>query len=672
MVMRETMGNEKERDFRRLLLAFALGLLVALSAYLTLGAYENEVALGTYEYDLEIREQLIAKGGMLAHALSFLWRLWTDLGDASFQLSLLAIVMTYGIWHLLPLMRVTDRGWMIPFSAVSGFACVLAESYHKTYSWDLVFANKANFAIALIKAAGTAVVFYAVLVLISHFEIARSREGQTSRQTRAKSFRRALLVILVCWLPYIVSIYPASAVADASDQVAQVVGAREFCRSITRVAASPSGMLLNNHHPVLHTLLIGACVKVGGFLHSYNIGFLLYSSLQCLAFAVTLAAQTVMLEELCADRTYPRCTLAFFAICPLFPVWGMTVDKDVYFSMLTWWMAAGFFQLARSTTVKTGHLVGWGAVMFIWLLIRNGGVYVIAACMPIIIWALRDRWRLLLRVVATVACVVTIYVVGIRTLLFGSLGISSSGSQEMLSVPFMQTARLLRDHPESFDEEDRKVLIELFGGEEDVLDTMVLKYDDRPTRSDGVKNLFDNNTSRSLGDYFKVWKQGLTKHPDTYLQALMCLDYGWIYPDNHENMTVCTGIAFLELFEEMLPGYHQPEALGPARAAVSAFVNCCTRLPLVGFLIRFSSYTWVYLIAFILMMRRKKTVELAAMSFYFLYYGVLFLGPVAYLRYALPAIVASPTVVALTALSDKDDAAGEHHEAAKAGRHAAA
>lgn len=70
----------------------------------------------------------------------------------------------------------------------------------------------------------------------------------------------------------------------------------------------------------------------------------------------------------------------------------------------------------------------------------------------------------------------------------------------------------------------------------------------------------------------------------------------------------------------------------------------------MGVLFQFSNYTLIYLAALVLMIRRGKAVGIAAMSFYYFNYGVCFLGPVACLRYALPAIMALPTLVALTSL----------------------
>ena len=41
-------------------------------------------------------------------------------------------------------------------------------------------------------------------------------------------------------------------------------------------------VIITNHHPVIHTLLLGSMVKIGTLLGSVNIGLFLYSIIQIL------------------------------------------------------------------------------------------------------------------------------------------------------------------------------------------------------------------------------------------------------------------------------------------------------------------------------------------------------------------------------------------------------
>lgn len=231
-------------------------------------------------------------------------------------------------------------------------------------------------------------------------------------------------------------------------------------------------------------------------------------------------------------------------------------------------------------------------------------------------------------------------------MLFGSLSISGGGKQEALSVPFMQTARLARDCPESISAEDRRTLQLIFSTQDDALTSLAQKYDDQPTRADGVKFLFDNEKGdQYLSDYLVVWVHGLISNPDVYAQALMTLDYGWIYRNNRESVLGYTDIAHIDQLASMLPGFHDSQNAELLRKTVSLALKCFSKLPVASTLCDFSFYTWVSVLATLLLSRRKRANELASLSFILFNYGICFLGPVACLRYALPAIVAFPTLV---------------------------
>ena len=89
-----------------------------------------------------------------------------------------------------------------------------------------------------------------------------------------------------------------------------------------------------------------------------------------------------------------------------------------------------------------------------------------------------------------------------------------------MSLPFMMTARYVKDYPNDVTDSEREIIDRTLQ-----YDTLAERYN--PVFADTVKNYCNVTGARAFVDYFKVWvKQGL-RHPDAYFKAANCLIAGW-------------------------------------------------------------------------------------------------------------------------------------------------
>ena len=71
----------------------------------------------------------------------------------------------------------------------------------------------------------------------------------------------APLILFVCWLPFLISTAPGIMMGDTSTQMKQFFGYENSISSSVNLI-SPD-MLITQHHPVIHTLFLGACMQIG-------------------------------------------------------------------------------------------------------------------------------------------------------------------------------------------------------------------------------------------------------------------------------------------------------------------------------------------------------------------------------------------------------------------------
>lgn len=585
---------------------------------------------------------------------TFLLRFKMSMKSSTYPTLVLMLVLTWVLLHAVPTWKTREMLWILPLSFLAAFSLVLCESFHAVYSWDLVFETKTTLAIALSKALGLTVFFVLTIKTAESLSIRARISGEAYKSSSVLRTAMIALVLLLCWLPYMLSLYPGTIVPDVNDQVAQLLGNVDHCRSIRRTIQVRPDVLLNNHHPVAHTLLIGLTMKLGEILGSSNKAFYIHAIVQSILLAHALASQVSFIEERCECRWPSRAALLFFALNPIFPCWGMTITKDVPFIILTWWVCKKTYDLVQPCNeydFRKG--IAYGILLLVWMLSRNNCVYIIVALIPFALWHFRTTPDVLRRFILSAVISVLVFQVGIQGIVFSMFGISKGGKQEALSVPFMQTARLIRDHPEAISADEEEVLLHIFKTKEGDLKEVANRYDARPTKADDVKFMFDNdNGTDYLSQYLKIWFKGLKEHPLTYIQAVMCLDYSWLSYESHEDNRVYIGVYDTkdmppDWFGDLLPDIHNVKKLETARSIVRSIIDIVGVNPLTSWLVEHSFYTWVYLILFVFTLRHGLTRERFTMEIILLNFCICFLGPVSYMRYALPAVVCLPFFVVL-------------------------
>jgi len=147
-----------------------------------------------------------------------------------------------------------------------------------------------------------------------------------------KPFLISFIVIVLCWLVYVIAFYPCVLSPDPSHQILQYFGIDNKYSYYSVLL--DENMIITNHHPVVHTLLIGTCVKIGIIFDSVNVGLFLYSIIQILVLALTLSYTISFMKKLGISRLYRLICLLIYALVPVFPFYAMSPVKDVIFGCL--------------------------------------------------------------------------------------------------------------------------------------------------------------------------------------------------------------------------------------------------------------------------------------------------------------------------------------------------
>lgn len=598
---------------------------------------------------------------------------------------------------------------MVPAAAFA--ACmVFGKSYDMTDSARLVLGGISSMIESAIAGAGWMVLGATGLTLLFElfdwFGVHRLpfTEGRYGRIWRLADvllnrhpFAIPLLIVVVAWMPTFVASMPGLFMGDTGAQIRQWFnlpnGTSDYLNLI-----NPQ-VLLNGHHPVAHTALLGTCVELGmQVFGSENAGLLIYTTVQFLVTAVTVAYLVASLRRFGVGLVPRAVVLLFFIGMPLFSNYAVLITKDVLFGdafaalvvqtavLLAALRPATAPQVAVEASGATGvRLIGMAGAMRMrrrdWAVLaaacvgcaflRNGGVvFPLAAGVMVggfgVVAAWRGRRagarvsRVWIGAVAVVAVAVAANMAFTRVVM-PALDITPGSRREVLSIPFQQTARYVLKHDgaaagisDGTGSADGTVTDEQRAAIDAVLGygTLASRYD--PDKSDAVKNGYNEDaTTEQLAAYLRVWAQMLVQDPGSYLSAVANNYYGYFYPSSRDVFTydVVTSAETMTRPSNRAYFDFHPVDSGLVRAcghAVTLYRVAIQRIPLLSLLLSSSTYVWLLLAACVYLLGERQWRGLALMVPLLGVLAVCLIGPCngsTYMRYLYPAILALPFAV---------------------------
>lgn len=542
------------------------------------------------------------------------------------------------------------------------FFMVFGYSFYYENSWSLVMSIKnAQILKALIMFSGYVIFFY-FIILGLYFQISSLTPHSNDTNSNGtkflpfqwycsqlvhRPFLTSFISLFIIYLPYVVASYPAIFIADARTQIVQAYSeVNIIIPEYLEGHLLSDNVFLNTHHPVIHTLLIHFCLKIGtNLFHSANIGIFIYSILQwlCVLSAISYA-EKILIKKIHIPVKYALLILLYYIISPRIQGYMFLVTKDVLYSafLMYFMIFLCFFYLEeKSKTLYIGLFISAIGVF----LFRNDAKYILLIS-SLSIAVFNKKWRKsAIYFLIFIVCFSFLY----SAILF-LCRVTPGSTREMLSVPFQQTARYIKYYENEITEDEKEAINQ-------ILDYSVLaeKYD--PDSSDPVKDTFNEGAStKDLIRYFKVWFQMLLKHPGTYIQATMNNYYLYFYPSERTFDNASYGRSTAKMIDtntKLEPiglKFSHPESLAPYRNYYEVIREGFISFPPITILMIPATYTWLLILLFFYSLQNESSSAIAFITPLCILVLVSLLGPCNgnYGRYLYPIILCMPFIVLAT------------------------
>lgn len=331
---------------------------------------------------------------------------------------------------------------------------------------------------------------------------------------------------LVAWLPYFLHAYPGTMTPDSINQYAQVIKAYE----------------LSNHHPVVHTLIIGFFYNIGMSLTGdVYFSLALYTIFQMvfMAFAAGFTVRT--LQKAGINTAFCIITACFYAFMPYNGAYVTTIWKDILFAgNVTVFTASvlGFlirdkeqkFTISEYFTLVIPYTVSG---IFVCLL-RSNGWYAFLITLPFLLFTFRHS----LKKMIPIHIVILAIVIFIKYPCMEVYEIKQPDFVESLSIPVQQIARVISNGEALTDSQYSKLSCYIN------IDKITETY--TTSVSDGIKNLIRESGNEYLEthktDFLSLWFSIGSDHPKAYFDAFVDQTVGYWYPDVYYTVGLDEGI----------------------------------------------------------------------------------------------------------------------------------
>ena len=440
-------------------------------------------------------------------------------------------------------------------------------------------------------------------------------------------------VLLASYMLCAVIRYPGVLLWDTLFQLGEFFGERPF-------------LAMN---PPVYTALCGWFAMLGDCVGKPEAGLFVMVLMQLVALAAVCSYFVSLLQQWRAPAWLVWLVVLLSALSPMYTSYGTTISKDSAYavSMLLFLIQTSLWALEPSrfdvhNRSGIGNWIGWMAAGGVSIWMRKNGLYAVgltAIFMCVIaLFRCRGLWGRILPFLCTV--LMLLVSIGVEKWVLLTYQVGEGSVREILSVPFQQTAIVLRERGDEVPQNEWEII-------DKVLDADVIGEAYLPNISDPVKATYRSDaTTAELADYFKVWLKQMGRYPDLYLDATMGLIHSLFSPFSHEVLYQPHNRSGIINGWDVAAWYLQVP-FHEASVVLFRIWHFISRLPVIALAVNMGLYCDLFLGILLLAVRKKiKGFFLCSLP---VLIAIVFLAfsPVCYTRYALPIYYGVPVLLSL-------------------------
>lgn len=488
----------------------------------------------------------------------------------------------------------------------------------------------------LLYLTGLAVIFFVALVPCMQALAARtSFSGQIARPFSLRPgavWAFSSVFFFLCWVPCIAVYYPGSISPDSLACITRAIGRAG----------------LSNQQPVFYILLMRPFLLFSLSLgKGLDFGCMLFLTAQAAAMAAMLGYVPAWLRKSGAPLWSAVLCGAFFTLIPVFPMYAVTMWKDIPFAGLMTVYVLNLCDIVRSRGewLRGGKNLSWFLALNLLLaFLRNNGYYVVAVTLILLAAIYRKNWKRL----APCFLAVLILIPAVQGPVYRLCGVTPSPFAESVGIPLQQIGYTVT-HNGNVTPEQKEFL------------NQVIPYGEireayNPITSNGIKFHEDFNNAfleKNKVQFLRVWAAMLVPNFGSYVKAYLLETVGyWHVGTTGWVLYYGTGDGYgaKELGLSLSSSFGSPTVRTMRDNIKANFGQYQNQMKILSSLINIGFLFWASVLAALLLFLRKGAKSLLAFLPLLLLWGTLMVASPTYCEFrymfafatVLPALLAMP------------------------------
>lgn len=574
------------------------------------------------------------------------------LKEKGFLLSILMLLFLFLYWHIWIEKKTVAIKYSKGLSLFLAVMYVAGMGFAYGDSLSVLYSSSIRLLRAIVAVLGFYALYLTAVNVLYYFLKSdcdmKTPENKLISWYYQRPFLFAWIVIMGIWMVHLILRYPGTMSYDNARELSYYFGYDTFTTA----------------QPVFHTVLFGFFIQIGLWFGSENLGLFLFVIFQSLVMSGVLAYSLTLMKRMGTPRWLRLLTMGIYTLAPYYAGYASFPIKDYLYTaffVLLLLYSMEWFLNGNSFFQTKGKLTGWVVTGSLLILLRNNGIYIyvpLAVLIAVIEWkhVVRDKeitWGTYIGKVLVVVLLPLLISGMANSLITVCWNVQKDTPKEMLSLPFQQTARYVRDYGDEVTQEEREAI------------DAVLDYDKLPAAymeltADPVKTTYHAEGTEDLISYFKVWFAQFLKHPLCYVEATWNQNY-YVFAPNIDNIVYnkdCT-VAY-EIMNEMgmqeLIEFKVPEKMHGICTIMVSYYSLLTRMPVIGLLNNMAFYIILLFVITFFFLKDKQRKALWILMPLWLTFLIIIASPQIQNqpRYAFPIIYSMPVVVAFFVNSKKE------------------
>lgn len=441
-----------------------------------------------------------------------------------------------------------------------------------------------------------------------------------------KQWIKYFLILIAFYFVFFLINYPGFVDWDSFYQIYQYFGIIKY----------------NNHHPIIHTMILGLCMNIGKMQGNYNNGVAIYSIGQMVIITGCISYFIAWLKSRNVSKGIIAVTIIYYALNTIFASYNIIMWKDPLFSIFLFLYMIKLYEIIESKGEILKNKKTIISIIILNILVaffRNNGIYIVGAISVILLIKYLKNAKLF----NIINIISILFILIITGPIFRKYNLKTE-TKEYYGIAIQQMAYVISTDGK-ISEEDKQFLYKLLPENE-------WKNSYEPFWTDSTKDnkkFSDEFLESHRSEFVEVWKRIILENPIKCTKAYLLATYGfWSLGTSSQagfsDNFIDTNLNIYDIHNtniiKVLTGIDLTNAVTPK---IQAFPGS-------------GSLAWLLLISIYILIANRRTKYIISLLPALLTWGTIMIAtPVAFsLRYVFILAYALPFIIIVNGLASKN------------------